>query len=265
MRLAWMTDIHLNFLDSEAVTRFLRRVAKMEVDRLLIAGDIGEADSLLNYLSAIHDLCPVPIYFVLGNHDYYRGSVEYLRSKLPRFLAANPRLTWLGDSPVISLTDSTALIGHDSWADGRLGDYAKSTVELNDFALIGEFLGCSKFDRLSVMQKFAEQAAKHFEVTLPQALSKHSRVIIVTHVPPFEGATWHRGKISAPDWLPLFSCKVVGEVLSSIMQQHPEKQAVVLCGHTHSGGEYYPLPNLQVLTGTARYGHPKIQQLLTID
>ena len=50
MNLLWMTDIHLNFLEADAIARFFKRLAKKSPDTILIAGDIGEADSVFGYL-----------------------------------------------------------------------------------------------------------------------------------------------------------------------------------------------------------------------
>ena len=79
---------------------------------------------------------------------------------------------------------------------------------------------------------------------------------MLTHVPPFREACWHRGQISDDDWLPHFACRAVGEVLVEAMAAHPECEMTVLCGHTHSPGEAQVLPNLRVLTGGAEYGRP---------
>ena len=46
------------------------------------------------------------------------------------------------------------------------------------------------------------------------------------------------------------------------MEQHPDKEMLVLCGHTHGAGEAQILPNLRVLTGNAEYGKPVVQQML---
>ena len=83
-------------------------------------------------------------------------------------------------------------------------------------------------------------------------------------MPPFREASWHAGAISAPDWLPFFSCQVVGEVLKATMQAHPDKELTVLCGHTHGSGRADVLPNLTVITGGAVYGNPKLQEPLEV-
>ena len=48
----------------------------------------------------------------------------------------------------MELTKDAALVGVDGWADGRLGDYARSTVMLNDYLLIENIAGLDKARRL---------------------------------------------------------------------------------------------------------------------
>ena len=122
------------------------------------------------------------------------------------------------------------------WTLWRLSKVARDT--LNDHVLIREFIrdGASKADRLRVLNKLGDEAAQFFQEMLPKALAQFQQVYLVTHVPPFREATWYMGGISDDNFLPHFSCKVVGEVLVDIMQQHPDRQLTVLCGHTHSDG-----------------------------
>ena len=47
-------------------------------------------------------------------------------------------------------------------------------------------------------------------------------------------------------------------------RSHPTCDFLVLCGHTHGGGEVQVLANLRVVTGPAEYGHPEIQRILEI-
>ncbi len=60
------------------------------------------------------------------------------------------------------------------------------------------------------------------------------------------------------------SCLAVGEVLRSVMAAHPHRELLVLCGHTHGEGEVQILPNLFVRTGGARYGAPRIEDIIDI-
>ena len=73
-----------------------------------------------------------------------------------------------------------------------------------------------------------------------------------------------QGRPSADDYLPFFACKAVGDMLLEAAQSHPGCQILVLCGHTHGGGEVQMAENLRVVTGPAEYGHPGIQRILEI-
>ncbi len=45
------------------------------------------------------------------------------------------------------------------------------------------------------------------------------------------------------------------------MRRHPHKRMTVLCDHMHGGGRSQILPNPVTLTGSARYGHPAVQEI----
>ncbi len=262
--LAWATDIHLNFLPLDQTGHFIKSLSRSSPDVLLLAGDIGEADSVVEYLRMIEDGFRRPIYFVLGNHDFYRGSIDRTRKEV-RALAERSRwLHWLGDSDIVALSEHSCLIGCDSWADGRLGDYERSNVMLNDYRLIREFMGCDKRARLDKLHELGDEAAAHLRGLLPRTLERSRRILVLVHVPPFKEACWHEGRPSDDDFLPHFACKAVGDLLLETMEAHPDHRMTVLCGHTHGGGVADILPNLHVRTGGAAYGAPRLQDMLEI-
>ena len=264
MKFVWLTDIHLNFLKAVGLHDFLDNLKKLDADAILIGGDIAESQNVVAYLEEIEKSVQIPIYFVLGNHDYYRGSIVETRQKIREFSKTSEFSNWLPGSGIIELSNDTALIGHGSWADTRLGDYSNSQVELNDYYEIKELSGLSKLERKIKMMDLADQAAKFIKENLVQAFMRYDDIYFLTHVPPFKEASWHRGKISDPYWLPHFSCKAVGDVLIEAMMEYPEKHLTVLCGHTHSSGEMTPLPNITVYTGHAEYGVPEVQMVFEV-
>jgi hypothetical protein len=206
----------------------------------------------------------MPIYFVLGNHGYYGGSMTSVHEAIARETASSRWLRWLASSGVIAQTQHSALIGHDSWADGRLGDFFRSEAVLNDYLLIAELRGLDKPKLFSKLNALGNEAACYMEGLLTKALEQRCNVVVLTHVPPFREACWHEGRLSDDDWLPHFSCKSVGDRLAAAMRAHPNRTMTVLCGHTHSSGRAEILQNLTVLTGCAKYGKPEIQQVLEI-
>lgn len=270
MRLAWATDIHLNFLTTLARSRFLESV-KEQADALVVTGDIAESNSLTATLMVMEALVGRPIYFVLGNHDYYRGSVAGTRSAVAEITQRFKALVYLSQSGLVALTPSTALVGHDGWADGRLGDFDGTEVILNDFLLIDDLRHWQDHHTLDkpalrkAVQALGDEAAAYLKGVLAVAAEQYPHVIVATHVPPFREAAWYQGLPSADDYLPFFSCKAVGNVLLDVAQSHPKCEILVLCGHTHGGGEIQVADNLRVLTGPAEYGKPRIETVFQVE
>ncbi len=264
MKLAWLTDLHLNFLRPEEREHFFDRVRLAEPDAILVSGDVGEAHSVAAYLNQMALSWPCPIYFVLGNHDFYFGSVVEVRQRVANLCHEEPRLQYLTQRGVLELTPGVGLVGHDGWADARLGDYERSTVMLNDYRLIAELAGYDKPSRQHVLRAMGQEAAEHVRQGLQTAADRYPQVFLVTHVPPFREACWHEGRTSDDEWLPHFSCQAMGEAIVEVMRGRPDCQLVVLCGHTHGNGETWPLPNVRVLTGGAVYGAPEIQTIFDL-
>jgi 3',5'-cyclic-AMP phosphodiesterase len=264
MRLAWLTDIHLDWLDREAIEEFARDVHAATPDVVLIGGDIGHARDVADYLEILSDLLRLPIFFVLGNHDYYGGSIDVVRAEVRRLARRLRDVTWLTDSGPVALTAQTALVGHDGWGDGGFGDAAGTEVMLNDFLLIEELRVPDRAALLAVLQDLGEEAARHFRTNLRLALAAHRHVVALTHVPPFREATWHDGRESDEDWLPFFACKAAGDAMRDAMAVNPDRRLTVLCGHTHGEGRCRPAPNIDVLTGGSEYGRPRVQPVIEI-
>lgn len=265
MRLAWLTDIHLNFVTSAEIDLFFDNIADDDPDAIVITGDIGEASSVTGFLEWMEARLQRPIYFVLGNHDFYYGSIREVRQEVTRITHDSQWLTWLTGGRIVTLTDDTALIGHDGWADGRSGDYANSPILMSDYLLVEELAGLSRRGRLEKLNTLGDAAAAYFDTLLPLALAQYRRVIAVTHPPPFPEAAWHEGKISTDEFLPHLVCTAVGQTLRGVMQRHPDHELLVLCGHTHGEGEVAILPNLSVLTGGAEYGQPEVQRMFDLS
>lgn len=263
-RLAWATDVHLNFLSSGGLETFCAELARQEPDAVVLTGDIAEAPTLEPLLSLMAAELKTPIYFVLGNHDYYRGSIPRVREAVTALCQRSPWLAWLPAAGVVPLGRDTALIGVDGWADGRLGDFVRSPVMLNDYLLIAELAGLGRAARLDRLHRLGDAEAACLQELLAEALPRHRRVIVATHVPPFKEACWHDGKLSNDDWLPHFTCRAVGEVLRRAAVDYPDRTLRVLCGHTHGAGTAAILPNLRVVTGGAEYGEPRVQGVIEL-
>ncbi len=236
-----------------------------DVDAVLISGDIAEAHDVIGYLKDMDDAWEVPIYFVLGNHDYYHGSVAAVRQEVQELCRLRPRLVYLtAEQTPIQLVPGWMLVGHDGWGDGRLGNYEQSTIRMIDSQVIADLAGRDKKSRLAVLQRLGDEAAEHARRLLPLAFEQGTNSLLITHVPPLREACWHEGQPSDDYWAPHFTCGALGRAIMELMPQHPSAELTVLCGHTHGGGHCLPLPNVEIWTGGADYGSPRVQRVLDL-
>ncbi|HNT36180.1 MAG TPA: metallophosphoesterase, partial [bacterium] len=248
MKCVWLSDVHLNFLKKSAFIGFLRTLQEHEADAVLLSGDIAEAHRVCDYLFMIDVALQTKIYFVLGNHDFYRGSIIRTRQAVAELVQDSRYLVYLTQVGVVQLTPTTCLVGHDSWADGRLGDIERSDVEMNDFYLIEELAGLDSEERRDKLRELGEEAADHLRRVLTEAVKSYRDIFVVTHVPPFREACIHEGRISDDNYLPHYSCHSAGEVLRDTATSWPDHRFTVFCGHTHSAGQVRILDNLEVYT-----------------
>ncbi len=263
-RVAWMTDVHLNFARPPILKDFYRRVRDAAPDIVLVSGDIAEATDVCDYLEQLERELAVPIYFVLGNHDYYFGSIQQVRDAIDRLCRRQPSLVYLTHAGPVELLPNVGLVGHDGWADARIGDYERSMVLMNDYRVIEDLAGLDKRQRWAKLKQLADAAADRIREILPPALDRYEYVYFLTHIPPFREACWYDGQISDDEWAPHFTSKAMGDVLLDTMRNFPQRHLTVLCGHTHGVGEARLADNLRVLTGGAEYGFPTITRLFTL-
>jgi 3',5'-cyclic AMP phosphodiesterase CpdA len=259
--LTWATDIHLDHAEPSARAAFyaeLRRRGRPVV----LTGDLADATSFERLLLELAAAVDLPVHFVLGNHDFYGGSIAEVRAKASELSARDRRLGWLPAEALVRLADDTVLVGHDGWSDGGFGDWWGSKVVLNDYLLIRELAEArlDKRELLARLQQLSAEAAAYLADVLARALATARQVIVATHVPPFREACWHEGAISSDEWLPHFSSRLAGEAILAAADAHRDRELLVLCGHTHGHGETRPRPNLRVLTGGAAYGKPWPQE-----
>ncbi len=228
MKLLWLTDLHFDRTELSVVRRLETCILEKCPDVLLITGDISDGYRFVKDLKLLGMVTKRKIYFILGNHDYYHSSIEDTRRQARLLSEENEGFHYLTTCGVHELTEKTAIIGHDSWADGRFGDYYHSHVILRDFFAIADFIGKEGKQRLALMQALADEAADYFSEFLPVVFEMYDRVILLTHVPPCAEACRYKNGAAGVDWGPFFVSQGVGEALKRIMREHPEKELLVL-------------------------------------
>jgi predicted MPP superfamily phosphohydrolase len=267
VRATWLTDLHLNFVRPRALAAFHAKVAAESPDALFVTGDTAEAPTLAGFLDGLAAAARAPVYFVLGNHDFYRSSLQDVRAAVQRDAAG---ATYLPAAGPLQLTERTTLVGVDGWGDARCGDL-ESKLSLSDWQLIADFQPClyDRPARADLLRGLGAAEAVALADQLARVAADTRELVVLTHVPPFPEACIYNGEVSEPSWLPFFTCVATGEVLVDYARRHDTTNVVVLCGHSHGVGSHRPLPNLEVRTGgwppnVEGYGNPIIQATLDL-
>lgn len=275
MKLAWLTDIHLDHVHAVKREVFYEKIKETGADYILISGDIANSTTFQDLLMEMQSKTGLKILFVLGNHDYYGSSIRGTRSKLVEEMYVpfcQDKINWLPDSEYHFLTHDLCILGQDGWYDARYGNHEKSRIGMvmNDWIKIEELRNSYltlDYDREALVNKCreiadaeAEGLKDSFEAALKQSYPK--KMIILTHVPPFKEACFYRGQPTEEGILPFYSSKVMGDTISKIASEHPDIDFTVLCGHTHGKVEYRHSGNLLVKAGGATYGHSEIQEVI---
>ena len=88
----WLTDIHMDEKKSLEVYEFLQTLSEecKDADGIFITGDIGEWGTCIPFIEVVEKTNNTPIYFVLGNHDFYGQSIEHFQEKVVLYFKSNP-------------------------------------------------------------------------------------------------------------------------------------------------------------------------------
>lgn len=243
----WATDIHLDHSDDAAFNHFISTITK---PRLIITGDIATSHTFEKCITRLQDALKIPIYFVLGNHDFYGSSVYEMRKVAKKYNYLRNKNVALED---------TLLIGEDGWADGRAGDFLNSKIMMNDYLMIEDLKNLNPADRLNKLRALSKESNDRIIRKLNLGLKNFDKIILATHVPPFHESCLYNKQKADNEWAPHFINLDLGRRLLKVMSKHPSKKLTVLAGHSHNPSFYAPLPNLSVYVGQASYGSPQIQ------
>jgi len=230
----WYSDLHLNFLSEKKLTLFIDSIISRNPDLVWLTGDITTGKKLIEHLELLVNRLPFPIYFIIGNHDYWGSSIEQTHENIRELVKKYPgRLFWVSDKLSLPFSESTVLIGNEGWYDAMLG-WPRHLVFTWDWFHISNFraLGCCK--RITSFQKVAADFTSKMRESLLSALNTHDHVYAMTHIPPWAEATHDVGTFFGWFWLPYNVSVKMGMMFKEVMEQFPNKKLTVLCGHTHS-------------------------------
>jgi predicted phosphodiesterase len=273
MKVDWITDPHLDHLrDGETLITFLQALHDRDSDALLVTGDITQSQTIYDFLGFLSGAYQRPIYFVLGNHDYYGSWIEPTQKRVRAACSACPEgiLNWMTDRGPIMLTSTVAVVGHDGMYDAKAGEPGMD-LGMTDFLLPGGIvdfayaLETGSWHLFELLERLARASAEHITTSVRKAVRAGARrILVLTHVPPFPEASYFRGRPSNPRALPWYVNVTLGNALLALADELPDVSLEVFAGHTHGATVYQPRPTLIVHVGGARYGRPRFQQQLSV-
>lgn len=264
MKLLWLSDVHLNFLKGYEHLRqeFFLDIKNRKPDCIVLTGDIAESHDVVCHVQDMEISTGVPVHFVLGNHDFYGSSIKKTRESVKH-------LNYLRRNTGTPLSETTILIGVDGWGDCRNGNYENSRLTMSDWLWIDELrtaYGKGMKPLKTALQKIADTDARLLAKRVTMAVTKgFKRIIIATHVPPYENACLYAGRKSTPDGLCFFSSKILGESIEPIAKQNPNIDFLWLCGHTHSKVTLNVLKNLVVRVAGSEYYYPTMAGVIEYE
>lgn len=265
---AWATDIHLDFLVNQPnkLLGFMESLVKTNPTGIFLTGDLSIAKDVVYHLSALERVVQRPIYFVLGNHDYYGSSIQEIRKTMRELNSISPFLRYMPLMPYYALSSKTAVVGHDGWYDAFYGADSHSRLQMRDWQAIHEFreVNGNIATIVSVARKLAFDGVQHVHDGIKRAVRYHKNIIVLTHYPPFREAYVSAGNAENDDACPWFTSKMMGDMLLDASRSFPQHTFTVLCGHTHAKFSGKIKDNLTVHVGGAEYYQPALQNLIEV-
>lgn len=259
----WLTDIHLNFLSDIGIIEFCNYLRARKPAGIIITGDISTGNKVIEHLVELEIELRVPIYFVLGNHDLWHTTLAQVEQDIANLNKEN--LIYLSKSPVISLSDTTALIGVNGFCDARFNIPKYNFVFWMDWFFIQDFKKCnSAADKLALMRDWAYQGAEWIAKQLQEALKTHSNVILATHFPLYPETNLWLGEWYQEMWSTYNSSKIMYETVKNIMIDYPNSSLTVCAGHVHLPREVKLADNILMKVGGSQLGFPKIHEILEV-
>lgn len=251
----WLTDLHFNFIPSFKSEDFLYLLQHKKPEGIIISGDIAANNRTFYYLNLIKSYVNAPIYFVLGNHDFYGSSFEDMKKNASNL---GEGFHYLTNEDVLELNPMVGLVGDDGWYDARWRDPITNIVFLADFLRINNFFFLSQQEKLALCREMALVSVQNVRKKLSKAFKKYDKVYFVTHFPPWPD----NSSIFSTFWRPYNSSKIMADMLLDLMKDLNNKDLIILSGHNHKYRDERITSNIRLKTGGVRVLFPKIHEVI---
>lgn len=215
----WITDTHLNRCSNKRIDEYAHSF-RGTCKSVFISGDVSEGETFFKDLLNFQRGCGTPVYFVLGNHDFWGHNILKRRDAVLEFTQKNRYLTYLTLSGV-QLINGVAVTGHDG-IYGPIDECVDYSV-CNDFVNIRDLQGKFRIRNLASLNSLYRC---EYSEKLNRAGETSDEIVFFTHMPPYPWACV--GINSHFVYNP-----VLGSCIKEYLASNPSKSIRVYCGHTH--------------------------------
>lgn len=257
----WLTDPHIKVIGRY---KFLNVILDQKPAGVFLTGDISEGPVFLSDLAFLGKKIGRPIYFVLGNHEFWGSSFAKIQEGVRQLCKQYRNLIWLDEANIVPLSEEACVIGASGWYDARVGNpsYIKYTF---DWWAIEDFRKLPNMNaRIERFRELADESAQLISNRLEEALETYRIVYLATHFPPYPEA--HR----ASDWIsekfyePYNTNVALGEAIDRVMDKHKKRHLHIICGHTHSRVQIIRRPNIECRVGGGSYSKISDEEIIYI-
>lgn len=238
MKLWIWSDLHLEL---QTVYMPLGHQKPDGVDAIVCAGDLCHADRVADTARAFIERYDVPIIFVPGNHEFYRGGVfgkdrniegdRLLLQIAQRDSKDWPHRFYVLDDDAVVIGD-VRFVGGTLWTDFLLGAHESdlpwrlnsAVTQIADFSQIGMRDG----SKLSPQPMLNMHRVTATYICRQLAEPSSGKTVVVTHHLPHPAATPAIYRGANANFLFASSERVFGDLFESY-----DAPALWVCGHTH--------------------------------
>ena len=133
MNIKLISDVHTEFHHDLGV-HFINNLKNVDVDVLVIAGDLTTHDNIEDNLSRLCDRFPAVVY-VLGNHDCWGNSLNIIHDKMQKIDDKISNLYWLENKKIT--IDDQGFIGGTLWFDECSGSQKNKDIFIDFMEIKG--------------------------------------------------------------------------------------------------------------------------------
>ena len=218
MKIRYISDIHLEFINPNKIEKYLKRIEPNKDDIYVCAGDIGDPykyhyDIFMKYMSKNFK----KVFVIAGNHEYYNNDKdinetdEYLDEYFKRY----DNISYLNNS--YEYYEGYCIIGTTLWSKITNPQY-----EINDVKRIRNF-DYIEYNRLN------KKCVKFLEETV----NINTKCIIITHHMP--SSSLINEKYRTPNMLPYSQWFYSN--MDNFIEKNKDKILCWIYGHTHMPSE----------------------------